>query len=170
MLETVFGAPMEAPGEWWQGPSRLVLALLLGSLAGFEREVKGRVAGLRTYTLVSLGSGGFALIGMEMLDYLLDEAPGTAGHATRILSAVVGGVGFLGAGAIIQAGGQVRGLTTAAGMWVMASVGAAAGAGLIPISVTIAALTVLVLIAARLDTAARGLRPGDGGAAPRDEV
>lgn len=164
MLDTIFGAAMEAPGAWWQGPARLVLALLLGGLAGFEREVKGRVAGVRTYTLVSLGAAGFALIGMEMLDYLLDEAPGTSGHAVRIISAVVGGVGFLGAGAIIQAGGQVRGLTTAAGMWVMAAVGAAAGAGLIPISVTIAVLTVLVLLAARIDSAARGLRSGDAGA------
>jgi len=162
MLEAIFGAPMEAPGEWYHGPARLLLAVLLAGFAGFEREVKGRVAGLRTYMMVSLGAAGFALIGMEMLDYLLQHAAQSAGHATRIISAVVGGVGFLGAGAIIQAGGQVRGLTTAAGMWVIASVGASAGAGLIGVSVTIAVLTLLVLVAARIDAAARGLGEGPG--------
>lgn len=161
MLETIFGAQMEAPGEWYQGPARLLLAVLLGGLAGFERELKGRAAGIRTYMMVSLGAAGFALIGMEMLDYLLEHSEQSAGHATRIISAVVGGVGFLGAGAIIQAGGQVRGLTTAAGMWVIASVGAAAGAGLVGISVTIGVLTLLVLLAVRIDAAAREL--GDGG-------
>lgn len=160
MLEAIFGGQLEAPDEWYQGPARLLLAVLLGGIAGFEREMKGRVAGLRTYMMVSLGSAGFALIGMEMLDYLLEHSAQSAGHAARLVSAVVGGVGFLGAGAIIQAGGRVRGLTTAAGMWVIASVGAAAGAGLIGISVTIGALTLMVLLAARADAAAREL--GDG--------
>jgi putative Mg2+ transporter-C (MgtC) family protein len=160
VVEAIFGSSMEAPGDWWQGPARLLLAVLLGGFAGFEREVKGRAAGVRTYMMVSLGSAGFALIGMEMLDYLLQHSPQSAGHATRIISAVVGGVGFLGAGAIIQAGGQVRGLTTAAGMWVIAAVGASAGAGLIGISVTIAVLTLLVLVAAKIDDAARGLGEG----------
>lgn len=160
MLEAIFGSAMEAPDEWYHGPARLLLAVVLGGFAGFEREVKGHFAGLRTYMMVSLGAAGFALIGMEMLDYLLEHSSQSAGHATRIISAVVGGVGFLGAGAIIQAGGRVRGLTTAAGMWVIASVGASAGAGLIPISVTIAVLTLLVLLAARIDRAARGLRDG----------
>jgi putative Mg2+ transporter-C (MgtC) family protein len=98
---------------------------------------------------------------MEALDYLLGHSADTAGHAVRLLSAVVGGVGFLGAGAIIQAGGRVRGLTTAAGMWVMAGVGASAGCALIPISASIAVLTLLVLIASKLDVAAHELSSGE---------
>lgn len=150
---------MQAPDQWYQGPLRLVLAVVFGALAGFERESKGHFAGLRTYAMLALGSAGFALISTELYAFMLQHAEAGAGHAIRIVSAIVGGVGFLGAGAIIQSGGQVHGLTTAAGLWAIAAAGAAAGLGLVPIALTIALLSLLVLLANRLDKAAQ--RVGD---------
>lgn len=161
MLESLFGTAMQAPDAWHQGPLRLVLAVLFGAVAGFERETKGHFAGLRTYAMVSLGSAGFALISTELFEFMLQNAESSAGHATRIISAIVGGVGFLGAGAIIQSKGEVKGLTTAAGLWAIAAAGAAAGLGLVPIALTIAVLSLLVLLANRLDKAAQQMGDGD---------
>lgn len=151
IFEAVFGPVMEAPDQWYQGPLRLVLAVLFGAVAGFERESRGQFAGLRTYAMVSMGAAGFALISTELFEYMLIHAESSAGHATRIISAIVGGIGFLGAGAIIQSKGEVRGLTTAAGLWAIAAAGAAAGLGLAHIALTIAVLCLLVLAANRLD-------------------
>lgn len=163
MLETLFGPAMEAPDQWYQGPLRLVLAVLFGAVAGFERERTGHFAGLRTYAMVSMGAAGFALISTELFEYMLIHAESSAGHATRIISAIVGGIGFLGAGAIIQSKGKVHGLTTAAGLWAIAAAGAAAGLGLAEIALTIAVLCLLVLLANRLDRAVPEADQGDGG-------
>ena len=153
MLERVFGQVMESPTLWHQGPARLALAVLLGAIAGMERETNGHFAGLRTHAMVALGAAAFALISTELFEYLLKNAESTAGHATRIVSAIVGGVGFLGAGAIIHSGGKVKGLTTAAGMWAMAASGAAAGLGLVGIAATVAVLCVLILLAGEVQRA-----------------
>lgn len=161
MLHTLFGPAMEAPDAWYQGPLRLVLAVVFGAVAGFERERTGHFAGLRTYAMVSLGAAGFALISTELFEYMLIHAEQSAGHATRIVSAIVGGVGFLGAGAIIQSGGKVQGLTTAAGLWAIAAAGAAAGLGLATVALTIAALCLVVLLANRLDKAVQRAGEGD---------
>ncbi|MEQ9096749.1 MAG: MgtC/SapB family protein [Phycisphaerales bacterium] len=161
MLETIFGPAMEAPDAWYQGPARLVLAMLFGAVAGVEREASGHFAGLRTYAMVSLGAAGFALISTNLFEYMLELAPDSAGHATRIISAIVGGIGFLGAGAIIQSGGKVHGLTTAAGLWAIAAAGAAAGLGLVTIALSIAVLCVLVLLANAADRAIRGAGEND---------
>jgi len=163
LLELLFGPVMEAPERWFQGPLRLVLAVLLGTMAGFERESNGHFAGLRTHAMVALGAAGFALISCHLFEYLLEHAPQSSGHATRIVSAIVGGVGFLGAGAIIHAGRQVKGLTTAAGMWAIAASGAAAGLGLASIALTIAVLCVVVLLANPLDKAVPEVDEGDCG-------
>ena len=102
---------------------RLVVAVALGALLGYEREHIGASAGLRTHMLVSLGSALFVLIplqaGMEISDL------------SRVLQGVTAGVGFLGAGAILksQDDNHIRGLTTAAGLWLTAAVGVAAGMG-----------------------------------------
>lgn len=161
MLDAFFGPAMEAPDQWYQGPLRLILAVLFGAVAGFEREARGHFAGLRTYAMLSLGAAGFALVSTELFEYMLTAAPDSAGHATRIISAIVGGVGFLGAGAIIQSGGEVHGLTTAAGLWAIAAAGAAAGLGLVPIALSIAVLCVLVLLANKLDKAVRRVAEDD---------
>jgi putative Mg2+ transporter-C (MgtC) family protein len=104
----------------WQQSTfpRLLLALLLGTIIGAERQWRQRAAGLRTNALVCFGAAAFVDLGSTV-------APGT----TQIIAYVVSGVGFLGAGAIMKDGGNVRGLNTAATLWCSAAVGACAGAG-----------------------------------------
>ena len=111
---------------------RLGLAVVLCGLVGLERESRDQPAGLRTHMLVGLGAALFTLVsayGFEEFD-----RPGPAGAAirvdpTRIAAQIVSGIGFLGAGAIIRQGFNVRGLTTAAALWIVAAIGMAAGAG-----------------------------------------
>jgi putative Mg2+ transporter-C (MgtC) family protein len=107
---------------------RLFVALLAGGLIGWDRERLDKPAGLRTHMLVGLGSCTFTLLGFEVSGHLAarnnDEF-----DPTRVLQGVVGGIGFLGAGTIIQSRGQVSGVTTAASVWVSGALGAAAGVG-----------------------------------------
>jgi putative Mg2+ transporter-C (MgtC) family protein len=106
--------------------ARLVTAALLGAGLGLEREIHGHQAGMRTHMLVSLGSAVFTVMSI----YGFSATPGVAApDPTRISAQIVTGIGFLGAGAIIKYGTNVRGLTTAASLWVVASIGLAAGAG-----------------------------------------
>src|SRR5688500_17866207 len=99
---------------------RLLAAVVLGRLVGLQREGAGRAAGLRTHVLVSLGS---ALIMLTNI-HLFEVYSGLANIAvTRMAAQVVSGIGFLGAGTIIRSGPTVRGLTTAASLWVVAAVG-----------------------------------------------
>ncbi len=106
---------------------RLVLAALLGGLLGWQREIHGKAAGIRTHMLVSMGA---ALIVM-----VAQQAGGNAADLSRVLQGLIAGVGFLGAGTILKTerqGGetdQVKGLTTAAGIWLTAAIGASAGIG-----------------------------------------
>lgn len=118
--------------------ARLLLALFLGSLIGIERQWRQRAAGLRTNTLVCLGAAAFVDLGATV-------APGSA----QIIAYVVSGVGFLGAGAIMKDGGNIRGLNTAATLWCSAAVGACAGAGEIGDAVFVAVLLVCVNIVLR---------------------
>ena len=122
---------------------RLLLALVLGSLIGYERKRKGQMAGLRTFALIAMGAN-LAMI----LSIYVAGAFDVKGDPTRIAAQVVSGIGFLGAGAIIQMKGSVRGLTTAAGIWVTAAVGMVVGAGMYLLAVfsTICVLFVLSLL------------------------
>ncbi len=119
---------------------RLVVATALTGLIGIEREVRKKPAGVRTNALIGLGSAMMTLSGI----YVAKTWPGVT-DPTRIASIVVQGVGFLGAGAIIQASGSVHGLTTAATMWVVAGIGIAAGLGFYSAAL-IATLLVLILL------------------------
>lgn len=126
---------------------RMALALLVGVLFGIERERLGRPAGLRTYMLVCEGAALF-MVASILLGDQVRASGATVYDPSRIASTVVQGVGFLGAGAIIVAGGRVRGLTTAAGIWVTAALGILIGAGfftvaLIGTAITLAALVIL---------------------------
>jgi putative Mg2+ transporter-C (MgtC) family protein len=105
---------------------RLVLAFVLGGLIGFERELHGRAAGLRTHILVSLGSALIMLTSMHMF-YLYREVATI--DPSRIAAGVITGIGFLGAGTIIRFKASVRGLTTAASLWAVAGIGLAIGSG-----------------------------------------
>lgn len=106
--------------------ARLLLATILSGIIGFEREARGRAAGFRTHILVCIGS---ALIMMTSI-YIFEIFKGVATvDPSRIAAQVVVGMGFLGAGAIIRAGETIRGLTTAASLWVVAGIGLAVGCG-----------------------------------------
>jgi putative Mg2+ transporter-C (MgtC) family protein len=132
---------------------RLGTAALLGALLGLEREIHGHQAGMRTHMLVALGSALFTILSI----YGFPQAPGEGvADPSRISAQIVTGIGFLGAGAIVTFGPNVRGLTTAASLWVMAAIGLAAGAGAYYVAALSTAIAVLALwplhlLAARLE-------------------
>jgi putative Mg2+ transporter-C (MgtC) family protein len=116
--------------SWAEVLLRVGLAAVLGGAIGAEREIREREAGLRTHMLVSVGSALFTLVSAYAWhDFQFSQASGITFDPTRIAAQVVSGIGFLGAGAIIRQGLSVRGLTTAATLWVVAAIGMAAGAG-----------------------------------------
>ncbi|HEX5450467.1 MAG TPA: MgtC/SapB family protein [Gaiellaceae bacterium] len=117
---------------WGGALARLVVAGALGAVLGFERELHEREAGLRTHLMVAIGAALFTIVSA----YGFDDVLGSSGPSvlvrldpSRVAAQVVTGIGFLGAGAIIRHGIGVRGLTTAASLWVAAAIGMAAGAG-----------------------------------------
>jgi putative Mg2+ transporter-C (MgtC) family protein len=119
---------------------RLTLALLLGGIIGFERESVDRPAGLRTHILVALGSAGFTLVSFEAF-----SGQGTVRDPARVAAQVVTGVGFLGAGTIWRTQDTVRGLTTAASIWVVAACGMMAASGMYIPAVFLTALAFVSL-------------------------
>ena len=127
----------------WGSLFKLVLSLLLGSLIGFERRLKGQIAGLRTFALIAMGATLAMLISIYIPQVYLGLKNGDPG---RIAAQVVSGVGFLGAGAIIQMKGSVRGLTTAAGIWMTACIGLAVGAGMYLIAIATTLLILFILV------------------------
>ncbi|MBR5102837.1 MAG: MgtC/SapB family protein [Muribaculaceae bacterium] len=122
---------------------KLLLSLVLGSLIGFERNRKGQVAGLRTFGLICTG----ATLAMLISIYIPQEYFGLKnGDPGRIAAQVISGIGFLGAGAIIQMKGSVRGLTTAAGIWMTACIGLAVGAGMYIIAIVTTVIIIFILV------------------------
>ena len=116
--------------HWDEALLRLALAAALGGAIGVERELRDREAGLRTHLLVSLGSALFTIVSAYGFHaFLSSGASVVRADPTRIAAQIVTGIGFLGAGAIIRQGLSVRGLTTAATLWVVAAIGLAVGAG-----------------------------------------
>ncbi len=122
---------------------KLLLSMLLGSVVGYERKRKGQSAGVRTFSLIAMG----ATLAMLLSIYVPQEYLGLKnGDPGRIAAQVVTGVGFLGAGAIIQMKGSVRGLTTAAGIWMVATIGMAVGVGMYWVSIAATALIMFILV------------------------
>ncbi len=121
---------------------RLAVATLLGGLLGLEREIHGRPAGLRTHLLVSLGAAAFML----MSPLVGSMNSGFQGDPGRIAAQIVTGIGFLGAGAIVKEGVNIRGLTTAACLWVAAAIGMACGAALYAEAIFIWILAIIALV------------------------
>jgi putative Mg2+ transporter-C (MgtC) family protein len=123
---------------------RLLLACLFGGIIGFERELHGRAAGLRTTILVGVGSCLLMVTSMNLQAIyhgITDVDPG------RIAAQVVSGIGFLGAGTIMRFGASIRGLTTAAGLWAVAGIGLATGAGFYQAAFMTTAIIFIVLVA-----------------------
>lgn len=123
----------------WETLVRLTLGVILGGVIGWEREHRGKPAGLRTNMMVSLGAATFTLMSVG----LLPESPST--DPSRIVTGVATGIGFLGAGSIIKTGASVSGITTAAGIWVVGSVGAAAGVGAYSVAIAATVVSIIVL-------------------------
>ncbi|MEA2697733.1 MAG: putative Mg2+ transporter-C (MgtC) family protein [Myxococcales bacterium] len=120
---------------------RILVGTLLGAAIGFERDLHGRPAGLRTHSIVALASATFMVISTQFAYYQHYGAGDLmVTDPSRIASAVVSGIGFLGAGAILRTGITIRGLTTAAGLWLVASIGMAAGGGMYVVAVFATAL------------------------------
>lgn len=119
----------------------LLLAVVLGGLLGTERTLAHKTAGMRTFSLVALGSAAFVIIGNLQLAEALDPS---AVDPLRIASQIILGIGFLGSGLIIVKDKTVNGLTTAAGMWVAAAIGMACGFGLYYLALFITALTLFI--------------------------
>lgn len=122
--------------------SRLLLTLVLSGLIGLERQVHRRDAGLRTHILVALGSCLIMLTSLYVFDIYKDQV---ALDPVRIAAGVVTGIGFLGAGTIIRESDGVRGLTTAASLWVVAGIGLAIGVGFNKIAIYTTVLVLIVL-------------------------
>jgi putative Mg2+ transporter-C (MgtC) family protein len=131
---------------------RILVAVLLGAAIGLERELTGQMAGLRTHITVALGAALFGLVSAYSFSEFIQERAATNYQVdvTRIASNVVTGVGFLAGGVIIKHGASVRGLTTAASLWVTAAVGLAVGLGsfFMGAAATVALIVVLALLRA----------------------
>lgn len=127
---------------------RLVLAALLGGLVGLEREMHGRPAGVRTYLILSLGTALLMVLSENLLVAYQGKFPGlsAAGDPGRIAGQAITGVGFLGAGVIIRYKDSIRGLTTAACVWLVCSVGLAVGAGFYLVGLAVTLLTLVALV------------------------
>jgi putative Mg2+ transporter-C (MgtC) family protein len=122
---------------------RLVVSVGLGLLVGAERLIVHKDAGMKTHALVSLGSAVFVLISEAMVQKYIN-LPGLS--PTMIPAQIVVGIGFLGAGSIMLYGSQLRGLTTAGGLWVTAGIGMAAGFGFYSLATIVTVLVLLILI------------------------
>jgi putative Mg2+ transporter-C (MgtC) family protein len=122
--------------------ARLVAAAVLGAVLGLEREVHGHQAGMRTHMLVSLGSASFTVLSIYAFPASLGQG---AIDPSRIAAQIVTGIGFLGAGAIIKYGTNIRGLTTAASLWVVASIGLASGAGAYYVALVCSVIAIVAL-------------------------
>jgi putative Mg2+ transporter-C (MgtC) family protein len=126
---------------------RLVVAALLGGAVGLEREIHGRPAGIRTYLILSLGTALLMVLSEYLLVAYHGKYPGLAqGDPERIAGQAITGIGFLGAGVIIRYKDTIRGLTTAACVWLVCSVGLAVGAGFYVVGVAVTLLTLVALI------------------------
>jgi putative Mg2+ transporter-C (MgtC) family protein len=132
--------------EWPHVLLRLLIAALLGGAIGFERELRERQAGLRTHLVVSVGSALFTLVSAYgFSEFLTSGGALVRTDPTRIAAQIVSGIGFLGAGAIIRQGLSVRGLTTAATLWLVAGIGMACGAGFYSAAIIATAGAILTL-------------------------
>lgn len=129
---------------------RIAVGAALGAVIGYERDRHGRHVGLRTHTLVAMAAATFMVLSAWFASYQ-SYAPGDIvdGDASRIAASVVSGIGFLAGGAILRTGFNVQGLTTAAGLWLVTSIGMCAGAGMFAIAAAVTGMGFFALTALR---------------------
>jgi putative Mg2+ transporter-C (MgtC) family protein len=127
---------------------RLGLAIVLSALVGIDRELKNKPLGLRTNMLVALGAASFSLMAMQLVHVLASGPPELRIDPGRVMEAIVGAIGFLGAAAIIQGRFELFGATTGASIWVVGAIGMACGFGFyaLAVAVTVAGMFVLTVL------------------------
>jgi putative Mg2+ transporter-C (MgtC) family protein len=143
---------MEQGADWlvslqslgWESAAKIALAALMGAIVGLERLWTGHPAGLRTNMVIAISSCLFTILSIEAF-----PLQGAAQDTARVAAQIVTGVGFLGAGALLQTKSHVRGLTTAATIWLVAALGMAAGAGVYFLAVFTTILTTVLLVVLR---------------------
>jgi len=130
--------------SWLEMILRLLLAVVLGTVIGYQRKRAGKPVGIRTYVLITLGAALFTVVSIFGFSGVADPS--------RVAAGVVVGIGFIGAGVIFRRpqAGEVTGLTTAASMWAAAAVGLAAGVGLYLISIVATLLIVISLLLSKI--------------------
>lgn len=126
---------------------RLLAAAALASVIGLERELRNRPAGLRTHMLVSLGAAGFLLVGYEIMFATAVGDPSARIDPTRIVEGVIGGIGFLGAGSIIQGRGSIQGITTGAAIWIAGTIGVACATGNFILAGLVTGIAMIIVVA-----------------------
>jgi putative Mg2+ transporter-C (MgtC) family protein len=142
---------------------RILLVALLAGAVGVERELRDQEAGLRTHMLVGIGAALFVIVGnYAWADLSFGSQPGVVLDPSRVVAYVVTGVGFLGAGAILKNGGSIRGLTTAASLWVVAAIGVSVGAGEYVLGIFATAVVLVSLWPVRQTARYLGLRGSRG--------
>ncbi|MCE9553722.1 MAG: MgtC/SapB family protein [Planctomycetes bacterium] len=130
---------------------RLSAALLCGAVLGWEREARGKAAGFRTNMLIALGTAAFTLLSLEVA--AMEAGAGSRFDPLRAIQGVIGGIGFLGAGAVIRSEGSIHGMTTAATVWVVGAIGIACGIG--SYSIAIVSVIFCFIVLTLLDVVAR---------------
>ena len=151
--------PVSAPGDTVALAIRLAAAMLLGAALGINREMSLKPAGLRTHALVSLGTALITIVGLQ-----LGTSTGDTAAAARIIQGVVAGIGFIGGGVILHRPDvhTVRGLTTAASIWIASATGVAVGAGLWKAAMVAVSLSLLILtVGHSIDNALHRMSSGD---------
>lgn len=130
----------------WEGLIRVTIAAVLGGIIGIERELRAKEAGLRTNMLVAMGAALFTISSIQLSEFYLDWNGSIRYDPSRIISTIVSGVGFLGGAVIFKTEQRVRGVTTAASIWVVTGVGVAVGAGFYLTAIGSTVLIVIVLL------------------------
>ena len=147
MIETIID---EFTGTFSRVPfevaaTRLLAAVLLGAVIGYERERREKPAGLRTNMLVSIAACLFVVVGIELSSISFGDEGSQRQDPLRLIEAVTAGVAFLAAGLIFTSGGKVRNITTGATLWLAGAVGLACGAGQIPLAAMATVIVIIIL-------------------------
>ena len=130
----------------WEGLIRVALAAVLGGVIGIEREFRAKEAGLRTNMLVAMGAALFTVSSIQLSEFYVNWNGSIRFDPSRIISTIVSGIGFLGGAIIFKTEERVRGVTTAASIWVVTGVGVAAGAGFYVMAAGSTFLIIIVLL------------------------
>jgi len=147
-LAAEFQRPMSLPAP--VVTLRLVMAVMLGGIIGWEREAKHRAAGLRTHMLIALAAACFTLVALELVDFSNVNEDQQRTDPLRLIEAVTAGVAFLAAGSIVINRGNVRGITTGASMWLCGAIGLCCGTGDLRLAMIATAMAMVVLYLVRV--------------------